>query len=135
RVRAPTLGIAFPPAWLNMGFIRWRERITQCYLRYAYDFGGYSLNIFVTALLTWSNSLFLLLAARLSCAMPRHTSFFAAKSIRSTTNSPLWMVTVVFPQVPTSAGPDRLGSKGGIPPVPIYSGSFEYAVDSWSMEP
>src|SRR5271167_449019 len=118
-------GSAFPPACVGCGFYTLAQWAAQCYFRYAYDFGGYSLNIFVIAALTWSNNLFGLWAARLSCAMPRHTSFFAAGSRRSTTNSPLWIVTVVLPQVPTRAGPDRLGSKGGMPPVALYSGSLE----------
>src|SRR5271167_1445520 len=125
QVRVPASGTPIAACvWLDVAFIRWRDPAAQCNLRYIYDFGGYSLNIFATAPLTWSSSLFLSRAARLSCAMPRHTNFFAAKSSRSTTNSPLWMVTVVLPYIPIRAGPARLGSKGGMPPVAPYRGSF-----------
>src|SRR5664280_151304 len=78
---------------------------------------GYCLNILAIEPLTWLNSFLGSWAAKFCVAMPRHTSFFVLTSSRSTTNCPLWMVTVVLPHVPASAGPNALGSKGGMPPV------------------
>src|ERR1700689_64360 len=79
---------------------------------------GYCLNIFTMASCTWLSS-FSGLVLRFCCDMPRHTSFLALALMRSTTNSAWWMVIGVLPQVPASAGPEKLGSKGGMPPVAL----------------